>query len=453
MTLESLRKLNINRVGKVGSDLTFEFSKINSGMGLLDYQIEMLAENPQDYIVPMDVRKFDSTLLFSFTVSALNPLSDFLRKINDANMFWNVIYSLVCSLWDSKKLLLYERSFVLDEEFIYVDRNNNVRLLYFPLSTEDSFKKELKSLLLRLLSRVTHIIPEGDEYFKNLTALAKSDHFSLDDLLALFRNFRFRQVEKEPDKVYETVVNEQNSSKTGKKDTGSSGLKKIILPALVCQGMVAIIALIADKYMKSAGLALIERYILITIFIIFVDYGLYKYYLKVKNSEKKEASGEINLTGSLDNHFEGKDSKIYVSPPQIDSKKLTGTQAQSFPVHDTPVYQVNNEPEMHMEETSLLDGGNQAFAWLVGENGKFELAGDNIMIGRSIDLADIVIPAKFIGRIHAKIIYRDGEYYLSDENSKNGTFINNAKIEPKNEYRLKNGDIVTFANMEYTFIK
>jgi pSer/pThr/pTyr-binding forkhead associated (FHA) protein len=54
--------------------------------------------------------------------------------------------------------------------------------------------------------------------------------------------------------------------------------------------------------------------------------------------------------------------------------------------------------------------------------------------------------------VHAEIVQENGAFYISDCNSKNGTFVNDARILQNSRTQLKSGDIVRFANAEYVFM-
>lgn len=109
-----------------------------------------------------------------------------------------------------------------------------------------------------------------------------------------------------------------------------------------------------------------------------------------------------------------------------------------------------------IEETSLLIDGNEPRAFLVcrekGAVKEFRLNKDRIIIGRNPDVCDIIIDNKTVGRIHAEILKKDGSFYIIDKNSRNGTYLNNRKLDGGVEYRLNNGDTIVFANAEYGFI-
>lgn len=64
-----------------------------------------------------------------------------------------------------------------------------------------------------------------------------------------------------------------------------------------------------------------------------------------------------------------------------------------------------------------------------------------LSLGRS-NLADIYIEESSIGRNHLNIINQSGEIYMCDNNSLNGTFINEMQLKPLKNYLTKDGDII-----------
>ena len=58
---------------------------------------------------------------------------------------------------------------------------------------------------------------------------------------------------------------------------------------------------------------------------------------------------------------------------------------------------------------------------------------------------------KTVSRSHATI-YRRGEgYFIVDNNSTNGTFVNNSRIPAQTEIKLNNGDLLRLSNEEFDF--
>lgn len=74
---------------------------------------------------------------------------------------------------------------------------------------------------------------------------------------------------------------------------------------------------------------------------------------------------------------------------------------------------------------------------------------ETIVVGRDKKDTDYRVPATQISRIHACIYSVDGEVFVEDRASTNGTFVNNNRIDALTQYKLKKGDVVSFANEEF----
>lgn len=83
--------------------------------------------------------------------------------------------------------------------------------------------------------------------------------------------------------------------------------------------------------------------------------------------------------------------------------------------------------------------------------GNISITGQETRIGQSEDM-DAVIAKSTISRIHASIAMEEGEFYLSDMNSSNGTFVNDKPVAYREKRRLKSNDIVRFADVKYRFV-
>ena len=68
-------------------------------------------------------------------------------------------------------------------------------------------------------------------------------------------------------------------------------------------------------------------------------------------------------------------------------------------------------------------------------------------IGRSAKGSDVVIQGnKNISRVHAAVSVRDGQLFVRDMSSSNGTFVNGQRLTPNVETPVNVGDQVTFAD-------
>lgn len=72
------------------------------------------------------------------------------------------------------------------------------------------------------------------------------------------------------------------------------------------------------------------------------------------------------------------------------------------------------------------------------------------LIGKKEDAVDGVIAFNnAVSRVHCKIVFEGGQYYVIDLGSANGTFINGVRIQPDQKKQVKAGDKVQLANSAF----
>lgn len=75
-----------------------------------------------------------------------------------------------------------------------------------------------------------------------------------------------------------------------------------------------------------------------------------------------------------------------------------------------------------------------------------------LAVGRRRE-SEIYLPFAVISRRHAVFIYENGELYLMDTASKNGTYLNGRKISAYVKARCKENDVITFADISYRLVQ
>lgn len=109
------------------------------------------------------------------------------------------------------------------------------------------------------------------------------------------------------------------------------------------------------------------------------------------------------------------------------------------------------------EPTILLspkkaDERNACLLWDEEEKPKRHVLDKEIqIIGKLASAADICLRHPAVSRIHARIRRDENDYFLSDLNSKNGTFLNGRILEPEREYLLHNDDRISIAGAELQY--
>lgn len=83
---------------------------------------------------------------------------------------------------------------------------------------------------------------------------------------------------------------------------------------------------------------------------------------------------------------------------------------------------------------------------------KIELGKPSFVLGKNPEKSDYAVTDNTnISRVHAVITMRNGRYYVMDQNSTNGTFINGRIIKAGQETEILPGDCLMLANEEFIF--
>jgi len=115
----------------------------------------------------------------------------------------------------------------------------------------------------------------------------------------------------------------------------------------------------------------------------------------------------------------------------------------------------DSAPVIHVQggATEILDEGPAGIALVYKskENPlRLEIRDRECVIGKQKESVDQVIPfSKAVSRIHCKAGFDNGEAYITDLGSSNGTFVNGRRLEKDEKAIIKGGDSVRIANLEF----
>lgn len=104
-------------------------------------------------------------------------------------------------------------------------------------------------------------------------------------------------------------------------------------------------------------------------------------------------------------------------------------------------------------ETDVVDKPFQPIAWLIVRKGprvgqEFGLKRGTSLIGRHPSKCDIVLDDGTVGREHAKLRFEGGRFWIYDLGSKNGTYVNNHKVQKQ---MLMDGDQILLGETTLVF--
>ena len=92
--------------------------------------------------------------------------------------------------------------------------------------------------------------------------------------------------------------------------------------------------------------------------------------------------------------------------------------------------------------------------WLLPKSegmSEIHLTGNDMLIGKNQQYAEMIIDSPAVSRIHARLRFRAGRYFIEDLSSRNGTTVNGEPLCGEEERVLAEGDVITFADVSYIF--
>ena len=78
---------------------------------------------------------------------------------------------------------------------------------------------------------------------------------------------------------------------------------------------------------------------------------------------------------------------------------------------------------------------------------------DEMLLGKKQELVDAAIPFNnMISRRHCKIVRMNGQFYISDEGSANGTYVNRVRLAQGQQSPINKGDIICLADSDFQIV-
>lgn len=185
-----------------------------------------------------------------------------------------------------------------------------------------------------------------------------------------------------------------------------------------------------------------------------------------KEKEKKKKVKKISRArGGRQVEIPGNESSVSSAPSQVPPAPTPPPKVEAAPAIPTPptpvvpqykVAAVQEPIEEEIEETGFWDpSARQTEIYLEyigdGSGTKVMFQSGRLLVGRMDSEVDFVVKDINVGKIHAEFFCQDGQCYVQDLNSKNGTYINGSEIRitSNTPYLLTNGDRVGLADKEF----
>lgn len=176
-----------------------------------------------------------------------------------------------------------------------------------------------------------------------------------------------------------------------------------------------------------------------------------------KSAEKPTPSAKEKKASFL--FSKKKNESIIVSPTNNQPATPAYIPKPDLRPASSPDIADNNEGATVFDDGATVFG-DEAYttARLVDKHGKsYSILYSTFTVGRngksnSPIKVDLDIPVNTISHNHATIYNENGYYYIVDNGSRNGTFVDGRRLVPNEKTELFNNSVIRFHNTEYTFM-
>lgn len=384
-------------------------------------EIELLNSNRINSLINPEAGKKNKTELF-YKVSNYISLKEYLKSVTSKERFLNIIISILETLKDTQKVMFYNKNFILETEYIFVEPQSKMLMyIYLPIVNYD-FEQDIKQFFVNIVYDTVFNQFEDCTYVSQYIAyFNQHTNFSIFD--------------------FEMFIRELNG------EDMRSGDKKVELnlphPSKYLGGNVKVCPRCnkeytsLDNFCDICGVRLVYRendndYK--------SDHSNIMYAKPIDSNIEQVQNGTQQMT--LSEHIgsaelkRNNDSKPYV--PQY-SKGTTVLGAIDYGTTVLSFEQLNR-----ISYPSLLR---------TKDGKKITVNKCNFVIGKNDAVCDYAInDNSAISRKHATMSIVNGKYYVMDNSSTNGTYIDDVKIDALKSYEIFPGQKIRFADDEFTLI-
>ena len=437
------------------------------------YQIRMLVGNTIPSVLKCKVQGVDGQFMVCFDItSKQSVLSLYEEKKIGYEDLQMILGSFIQAMEEMSEYLLNPSRLILKPEYMYADvEKKQIYFCYLP-GYDQEVRQEFQELTEYLLPRIDHEDSRAVMLGYGIYRRALEDCFHLENIKQELYKERqktqseslVKQEKKETDCNFmenpkieietESAEKQKKLNKESDSLTGSENLmwqedalkenrkpgkstEKGLFIWCISVAAVALLVITAETlgYLPRISTAAVLGGIAAAMGIGMLYVWLLSFWKKKQN---KDFAGYTQKENAIEENTVKKYEENYVK--------------------DKCINELQNREKVNFGETVVLSANIVAGpATLVsreaGELATIYLQEELTVIGKMETAADAVIDLPTVSRIHAKIRKRDGEYYLADLNSRNGTSVNGKMLKGAEEYCLQDQDEVDFAQARYVFLK
>ena len=478
----------------------------NDGIKSEPYCIKLLENQVINGVLSVEHRRMDDKLLFYYDITAKQSMNNLLEKyMLSYDKVQLICLNILNTLDLAYEHLLPEDDFILMPEYIYMDISTYSPSLCFFTGYKKNIKEQMVCLLEYLMNRIDYNDKDAVLLIYQLYAVSREEGFTFDHLREVLKGERLKeevpsdkkevlfQKEKRNSKFQQEEIN-RSELEAGKKEKPSDWFMEEPIMMEKIEGETEIMFFPVKTYLLT-GVCILGGMIVVIISCLSkilynsfgnrIDYGklfaltlilfcVEGYLLKIIWDKKNKISKMVKTKEYIDPRQEYSHQKngerLAENTDTLKNLQVANRQSCSKEYNDKKIINQGKkelkiekytDPEADNNPTCLLNAANtdvnsvKLVLKAVDESNYKDIPINSypFFIGKLKKNVDYCLEKDVISRFHAKITKEGEEYYLTDLNSTNGTFLNNEALLTYQKKQISIGDELAFANIKYLFLQ
>ena len=416
-----------------------------------NYEYKMLENNDIKGIIPFEIRRLNGCTYMYYEIDSKQSLKNrySIRKL-DHERLKSLLLSIANTSDRLSDFFLDGKNMVLSDECIFESiSTGEFYFLYDPCGQEDTYI----SFPEMILSMVDMEDEKAAGIAYGLCDLLRGENVNLGK--AIEELLHDEQAETEPedtsclteiDSIREIVPEDDNDPEDEEENECETEHRiiKIRFPSKISILLSILFALVAGAlwYIRVMYILTFEENIVdLVVLMVCVMMSLISLLQGTKEGRGKRKRLKREDDYVDDEDAQEKDEESYESPYVYES---------------VPMRETDDEQDDDCEETVFFSFDKKTENRKLYSNNKdrssnISLENLPISIGKKAELSDVIINEPSVSRLHARIFSKDGEMWVQDLNSRNGTYINGRKLLPNEKSVLIPEDEIAFGKCSFSY--
>ena len=415
-----------------------------------EYQVRMMEQNSIPELLPLQLRKKNGKSYLYYDITSRQPMTQIYENIGMRSRdIEQLLVGIRNGIEHARQYLLNSEDIFLDPEFIYMNLGTGqIQLCCIPF-----FEEQKENFFLPLSEFILKKLDHGDrravDLGYELFARVSQENFSFQECLKEL----LKENQPVPEEKEELQPERNKIQRDYKEDIASREMKENTAPkinlknGILCGGIIAAVMLVFAAIVYFGRLDLTQTGGLAFLFLALL-WICYNVFQGRKQKKKKYWLEE-------DDREEDEWMETLLADIYDKGKEEPGNRVGEWGKGKTrmPGEEPEDQEDMCGETRCLTEAEYEPVLRLVSmqrsQYPDIELEKEKIIIGKKKAQVDVCLKQDCVSRIHARLERQKEDYFLTDLNSMNGTFVNGERLRPNEKRQIYAGDRISFASLRY----